>query len=166
MALPLTRRHVLLGAAALTAGCAGPRAATPEPDTMITVEGVALHFARLGSGPPVVLVHGASGNLADMTFRLGPALAKRARSRVNTASTCASSENGTSTARPSVSEPSTSTGCAARSSKKSPPKRYPPNGVTSRPCAVPRAGQRASVTAASKAARHRACLARTALLRV
>jgi pimeloyl-ACP methyl ester carboxylesterase len=71
------RRHVLLGGAALVAGCASPRAATPEPDTMITVEGVALHFARLGAGPPVVLVHGASGNLADMTFRLGPALAGR-----------------------------------------------------------------------------------------
>lgn len=72
-----TRRQVLFGAAALAAGCASPRAATPEPDTMITVEGVALHFTRLGAGPPVVLVHGASGNLADMTFRLAPALAGR-----------------------------------------------------------------------------------------
>lgn len=77
MGAPLPRRHVLLGAAALAAGCARPRAATPEPGTMITVEGVALHFARLGAGPPVVLIHGASGNLADMTFRLGPALAQR-----------------------------------------------------------------------------------------
>lgn len=40
-------------------------------------EGVRIRYARMGNGPPVVLIHGASGNLNDMTFRLAPALADR-----------------------------------------------------------------------------------------
>jgi pimeloyl-ACP methyl ester carboxylesterase len=45
-------------------------------DEFVVVDGVRLRFRRLGEGPPVVLIHGASGNLNDMTFRLGPALAR------------------------------------------------------------------------------------------
>lgn len=41
-----------------------------------TVEGVRLRFVRMGSGPAVVLIHGASGNLSDMTFRLAPLIAR------------------------------------------------------------------------------------------
>ena len=40
------------------------------------VDGVPIHFQRMGRGRPVCLIHGASGNLNDMTFRLGPALAE------------------------------------------------------------------------------------------
>ncbi len=52
------------------------RAASPS-DTFRTVDSVPIHFARQGSGRPVVLIHGASGNLNDMTFRLAPMLAGR-----------------------------------------------------------------------------------------
>ena len=45
-------------------------------DEFVVVGGTRLRFRRMGEGPPVVLIHGASGNLNDMTFRLGPALAR------------------------------------------------------------------------------------------
>ena len=56
----------------MTAG-AGARPAGSD----VAVEGVPIHLERLGAGRPVCLIHGASGNLNDMTFRLGPALAER-----------------------------------------------------------------------------------------
>jgi pimeloyl-ACP methyl ester carboxylesterase len=43
---------------------------------LVVVDGVRLRFQRMGEGPPVVLIHGASGNLNDMTFRLAPALSR------------------------------------------------------------------------------------------
>ncbi len=43
----------------------------------VIVEGVPIAFRRMGRGPAVVLLHGASANLSDMTFRLAPALARR-----------------------------------------------------------------------------------------
>lgn len=43
----------------------------------LSVEGVPLHFVRRGAGPPVALIHGASGNLRDFTLDVLPALAAR-----------------------------------------------------------------------------------------
>lgn len=43
----------------------------------VMVEGVPIAFRRMGRGPAVALIHGASSNLSDMTFRLAPALAAR-----------------------------------------------------------------------------------------
>lgn len=50
---------------------------------MIEVDGVPLRFVQYGEGPPVVLLHGASGNLNDMTFRLAPAIAARGYSVIS-----------------------------------------------------------------------------------
>ena len=41
----------------------------------VTVDGVRLHFLRIGAGPPVVLIHGASGNLRDWTMGAAQAIA-------------------------------------------------------------------------------------------
>ena len=73
----LSRRAVLAGAAALAA-CRPAPAVTPAfAGAMVEVEGVPIHLVRSGRGRPLVLIHGASGNLNDMTFRLAPALADR-----------------------------------------------------------------------------------------
>jgi pimeloyl-ACP methyl ester carboxylesterase len=51
----------------------------PAKGRLITVEGQRLHTVELGSrgvGPPVVLLHGASGNLEDMRLALGETLAR------------------------------------------------------------------------------------------
>lgn len=48
------------------------------PDgAFVSVDGVPVHYHRFGSGPPVVLLHGAGGNLRDLTLAFGPALAER-----------------------------------------------------------------------------------------
>jgi pimeloyl-ACP methyl ester carboxylesterase len=75
----LSRRRFLAGTGvALIAGGAAamtpPLRAETSADT-IRVGGVPIHFERSGRGRPVVLIHGASGNLNDMTFRLAPRLA-------------------------------------------------------------------------------------------
>ena len=54
-------------------------AAADAAGEFVLVDGVRLRFQRMGEGPPVVLIHGASGNLNDMTFRLAPALAEPIR---------------------------------------------------------------------------------------
>jgi len=52
--------------------------APPSPDgAVVSVDGVAIHYHRLGTGPPVVLLHGAGGNLRDLTFGVLPAIAAR-----------------------------------------------------------------------------------------
>lgn len=51
----------------------------PPEGTFVEVDGVHLHAVIMGAGPDVVLIHGASGNMRDMTFALAPALAKRYR---------------------------------------------------------------------------------------
>ncbi len=80
----LSRRNILAGCLALAACQPAPsvsraaRSATPPgAGTIVEVESVPIHLARFGHGRPVCLIHGASGNLNDMTFRLGPALGAR-----------------------------------------------------------------------------------------
>lgn len=74
----LTRRTVIAGGLALAA-CrpAKPMSTSGTAGTSVDVDGVPIHLTRSGRGPAVCLVHGASGNLNDMTFRLAPALAGR-----------------------------------------------------------------------------------------
>lgn len=88
----MTRRAFLATGAALAAcQTAPPMSAAPglapslgtasasasAVSSTVTVDGVSMHLSRTGRGRPVCLIHGASGNLNDMTFRLGPALADR-----------------------------------------------------------------------------------------
>ncbi len=49
----------------------------PPSGQFVEVDGKRLHLKISGSGPPIVLIHGASGSLLDMTFALAPALADR-----------------------------------------------------------------------------------------
>lgn len=75
----LSRRSIV--AAATAAAACRPVPVTPPAGTAagdhVEVDGVPIHFERKGRGPPLCLIHGASGNLNDMTFRLGPALESR-----------------------------------------------------------------------------------------
>lgn len=81
----MRRRTFLTGAGALTlTGCGdAPRfsteqaeAAFPPIGRFVEAEGVRVHCWAEGRGQPVVLVHGASGNLRDWTFEFAPRLAK------------------------------------------------------------------------------------------
>jgi len=73
------RRRVLALAGGLAAGAvarSGPTLAAPagaDGGAAIEIDGVPIYHRRMGSGPPLVLIHGASGNLRDWT--LGPAQA-------------------------------------------------------------------------------------------
>jgi pimeloyl-ACP methyl ester carboxylesterase len=49
----------------------------PPSGQFVDVNGKRLHLKISGQGPPIVLIHGASGNLNDLTFRLAPALEDR-----------------------------------------------------------------------------------------
>ena len=51
-------------------------AATPDGE-ILDAGGVPVHYLRTGSGPPVVLLHGASGNLRDWTLGALAAIAER-----------------------------------------------------------------------------------------
>ena len=51
----------------------------PPLGQIIDVDGHPVHAVVMGEGPDLVLIHGASGNLRDMTFSLAPALATRYR---------------------------------------------------------------------------------------
>lgn len=85
----MLRRTFLGGAgAALAAACAGPRpvetraaeAAYPPLGRIIPVAGGQVHATDEGrGGPPVILIHGASGNVRDWTFSISGRLAERRR---------------------------------------------------------------------------------------
>lgn len=87
----MTRRDIMKRAAASfsalvgLSGCADGAAATrpearyPPLGDFITVEGVRLHYVTEGEGPPIVLIHGANGNLRDFTFSLVGRLKDRFR---------------------------------------------------------------------------------------
>ncbi|MEM1313701.1 MAG: alpha/beta hydrolase [Pseudomonadota bacterium] len=88
-----SRRGLLVGgAAALTSGLAAYawrsssqvaaiEAAHPPRGRFVEAEGLRVHYVEMGpaDGAPVVLLHGATGNLNDMTFDLAPRLAERHR---------------------------------------------------------------------------------------
>jgi len=54
-------------------------AAFPPQGQFVQVDGHRVHALTMGDGPDVVLIHGASGNLRDMTHSLAPRLADRYR---------------------------------------------------------------------------------------
>jgi pimeloyl-ACP methyl ester carboxylesterase len=54
-------------------------ASHPPLGQILDVDGVPVHAVVMGDGPDLVLIHGASGNLRDMTFSLAPRLAERYR---------------------------------------------------------------------------------------
>jgi pimeloyl-ACP methyl ester carboxylesterase len=73
-----------LGLAALTHWRAAAReaaalAAYPPSGQFVVVNGLRLHYDIAGSGPDLVLIHGASGSLRDMTFSLRDQLTDRYR---------------------------------------------------------------------------------------
>ena len=49
----------------------------PPEGHFVTVDGVKLHYVEAGKGPDLVLIHGASGSLRDLTFGFLPELARR-----------------------------------------------------------------------------------------
>lgn len=51
----------------------------PPSGEFIRIGETDVHYVDLGAGPDLVLIHGASGNLRDMTFSLAPRLAERYR---------------------------------------------------------------------------------------
>lgn len=81
------RTFVALGTAAALAGCgvaAPPDLADlavrwPPEGRMIEAMGLRIHVWERGSGRPVILLHGASGNLRDWTYALAPVIAHRRR---------------------------------------------------------------------------------------
>lgn len=74
---------VLLGAVATLWKARQQEAAAearhPPQGQLLDVEGHQVHAVVMGDGPDLVLIHGASGNTRDMTFRLAPALAQHFR---------------------------------------------------------------------------------------
>lgn len=73
----LSRRRFAAGAAAAVLFAPMTARAAAADTRIVEVDGVPIRLARSGRGRPVCLIHGASGNLNDMTFRLAPALAER-----------------------------------------------------------------------------------------
>lgn len=81
----LTFLVILLGLAVLVVHW---RASTREAATardfapqgqLLDVDGVTVHTEIMGSGPDVILIHGAGGNTRDFTFSLAPKLAEHYR---------------------------------------------------------------------------------------
>lgn len=76
-----------LGAGGLLSACSTPvpfdeariRAEYPPNGSFVNVYGLRIHYWEAGEGSPVVLIHGASGNLRDWTFDIAPMLADKHR---------------------------------------------------------------------------------------
>jgi len=86
----MRRREFLAGGAATIAlaGCSGDlkpfddevvEQAYPPIGEFVEVEGLPVHYWERGAGQPVILVHGASGNLRDWTFSIAGPLSERYR---------------------------------------------------------------------------------------
>lgn len=58
---------------------AAAEAAYPPTGQFVTVDGKRLHYEMQGSGPDLVMIHGASGSLRDLTFALRDRLTDRYR---------------------------------------------------------------------------------------
>jgi pimeloyl-ACP methyl ester carboxylesterase len=58
---------------------AAAEAAFPPSGQFVTVDGLRLHYEMSGSGPDLVMIHGASGSLRDLTFSLRDQLTNRYR---------------------------------------------------------------------------------------
>lgn len=58
---------------------AAAEAAFPPTGQFVTVDGLRLHYEMSGSGPDLVMIHGASGSLRDLTFALRDQLTDRYR---------------------------------------------------------------------------------------
>jgi pimeloyl-ACP methyl ester carboxylesterase len=74
----------VLGLAGVTLWRASAReaafeAAFPPSGQFLTVDGLRLHYEMQGHGPDIVLMHGASGSLRDLTFSLRDRLTDRYR---------------------------------------------------------------------------------------
>ncbi|CUH77276.1 alpha/beta fold hydrolase [Tropicibacter naphthalenivorans] len=52
------------------------RKAFPPSGAFLTIDGTRVHYLKRGAGPPIVLIHGASGNLRDFSFDLMDRLAQ------------------------------------------------------------------------------------------
>jgi pimeloyl-ACP methyl ester carboxylesterase len=72
---------ILIGAVQITANLRERGAVQdfPPEGQILDVNGIQVHAVVMGSGPDLVLIHGASGNTRDMTFSLAPRLAERYR---------------------------------------------------------------------------------------
>jgi len=84
----MQRRNVLLsGLATLVGGCAvgatprfdGAAQRWPPIGRFVDIGGARIHAWEEGAGTPVVLLHGASGNLRDWTWARGPEIARTRR---------------------------------------------------------------------------------------
>ncbi len=81
----MNRRFFLCGTTGLAlGGCAAVSRTEiarrwPPIGRIIDVDGTPVHVWEKGSGTPVVLIHGASGNLRDWTFSLAERIARRRR---------------------------------------------------------------------------------------
>ena len=80
------RGFLATAGAGLLAGCAGGAAYQGDPTQdwpavgrLVDADGLRVHAWEQGSGVPVILLHGASGNLRDFTFDLGPRIAQSHR---------------------------------------------------------------------------------------
>ena len=87
MTLPKLVASLLLAAAALAGATlwrasvreAAAEAAYPATGQFVTVDGKRLHYEMSGTGPDLVMIHGASGSLRDLTFALRDKLTDRYR---------------------------------------------------------------------------------------
>lgn len=84
----MDRRHFLISAsgAALTSACVGgpppigdPTAEFPPTGRFVDANGLRVHAWDQGEGQPVVMIHGAGGNLRDWTYHLAPRIARSHR---------------------------------------------------------------------------------------
>lgn len=77
-------RSILLASTLVLASCTARLVRQAEADyprlgEIVHAEGLALHYVERGSGPPVLLLHGAFGGVQDFTSTIVPELATRAR---------------------------------------------------------------------------------------
>ncbi|WP_417693159.1 alpha/beta fold hydrolase [Roseibium sp.] len=83
----MNRRHFIVGTGLLASaagmamsGNSGTASAVGiREGRLLQIDGRTVHAVQEGSGPDVILIHGASGNLRDMTFSLAPRLARTFR---------------------------------------------------------------------------------------